>query len=261
MSKKIISQTANGIGWIIYNNAEKRNAMSFEMAKRAAECIKQHEKNDQVPVLIIKGAGGKSFVSGADISEFEKLRSTPAGVKLYEDTTNQMYQGLRDCAKATVAMIQGYCMGGGVALACACDFRICSKDAVFSVPAARLGIAYGPNFTRWVVETVGPSSAKEILMTARRYSAEEALALGLVNHLVEVNEIEEFTIKYAETIVENAPLSVSAAKAIVGQVGKVSGDWNQELCAEWIKKCTSSEDYKEGRRAFMKKRKPTFTGS
>ena len=121
--------------------------MSFEMAQRAAEYIKDHEENDEVRVLIIKGAGGKSFVSGADISEFEKIRSTPEGIKLYEDTTSKMYQGLRDCAKATIAMIQGYCMGGGVALACACDFRICSKDAVFAVPAARLGISYGPNFT------------------------------------------------------------------------------------------------------------------
>ena len=184
MNEKIISQTANGIGWIIYNNPAKRNAMSFEMAKRAAECIKEHEENDQVRVLIIRGAGGKSFVSGADISEFEKIRSTPEGIKLYEETTNKMYQGLRDCTKATIAMIKGYCMGGGVALACACDFRICSKDAVFAVPAARLGIAYGPNFTRWVVEAVGLSSAKEILMTARRYLQQKQLLEKLERCLV-----------------------------------------------------------------------------
>ena len=157
-------------------------------------------------------------------------------------------------------MIQGYCMGGGVALACACEFRICSKDAIFSVPAARLGISYGPNHTRWVLEAVGLSSAKEILMTARRYSAEEAHHIGLVNHLVENSEIEGFTIEYATTIVNNAPLSVLAAKAIARQVSKNSGDWDRELCSEWMKKCTSSQDYKEGRLAFMEKRLPNFTG-
>ena len=260
MSEKIISRSQNGIGWIIFNNVEKRNAVSLAMAKRAAEVVEEHEVNDDIRVIVVKGEGGRSFVSGADISEFEEIRSTPDGVKLYEDTTSQMYQGLRDSAKATIAMIQGYCMGGGVALACACDFRICSKDAVFAVPAARLGIAYGPNHTRWVVEAVGPSSAKEILMTARRYSAAEAFSLGLVNHLVEASEIEEFTVAYATAIADNAPLSISAAKEIVHQVSKIPGDRDQELCLEWLKRCTSSEDYKEGRRAFMEKRTPEFKG-
>ena len=146
MSEKLISRTENGIGWIIFNNAEKRNAVSLQMAKRAAECIKEHEENDEVRVLIIKGDGGKSFVSGADISEFEKIRSTPEGVKIYETTSNQMYEGLKNCAKATIAMIQGYCMGGGVALACACDFRICSKDAIlypsnFNIAIASLAVS------------------------------------------------------------------------------------------------------------------------
>ena len=261
MSEKLVSRTENGIGWVIFNNADKRNAVSLQMAKRAAECIREHEENDKVRVLIIKGEGGKSFVSGADISEFEKIRSTPEGVKMYETTSNHMYQGLKDCAKATIAMIEGYCMGGGVALACACDFRICSKDAIFSVPAARLGICYGPNYTRWVVEAVGLSSAKEILMTARRYSADEAHGMGLVNHLVDNSEIEDFTVQYAATIVKNAPLSVLAAKTIASQVSINSSDWDQDLCSEWMEKCTSSQDYNEGRRAFMEKRSPNFIGN
>jgi len=260
MSEKIITRSENGIGWIIFNNADKRNAVSLAMAKRVAEVIKEFEEDEDVRVLIVKGEGGKAFVSGADISEFEELRSTPEGIKLYADTTDQMYHGLRNCGKATVAMIQGYCMGGGVAVACACDFRICSTDTVFAVPAARLGIAYGPHFSRWVVEAVGSSSAKEILMTARRYSAEQALSLGLVNHMVKVLEIEEFTLEYAMTIAKNAPLSVSAAKGIVNQVSKSPIDWDQDLCLEWMRRCTSSEDYKEGRRAFMDKRQPAFKG-
>ena len=260
MSDKIVTRSENGIGWIIFNNAEKRNAVSLAMAKRVAEVIKEFEENEDVRVLIVKGDGGKAFVSGADISEFEELRSTPEGIKLYADTTDQMYHGLRNCEKATVAMIQGYCMGGGVAVACACDFRICTTDAMFAVPAAPPGIVYGPHFSRWVVEAVGPSSAKEILMTARRYSAEQALSLGLVNHMVKVPEIEEFTLEYAMTIAKNAPLSVSAAKGIVNQVSKSPIDWDQELCSEWMRRCTTSEDYKEGRRAFMDKRRPEFKG-
>ena len=260
MNEKIVVHSENGIGWIIFNNAEKRNAVSLAMAKRVAEVIKEFEKDEDVRVLIVKGEGGKAFVSGADISEFEELRSTPEGIKLYAETTDQMYHGLRNCEKATVAMIQGYCMGGGVAVACACDFRICTTDAMFAVPAARLGIAYGPHFSRWVVEAVGPSSAKEILMTARRYSAEQALSLGLVNHMVKVPEIEEFTLEYAMTIAKNAPLSVSAAKGIVNQVSKSPIDWDQELCSEWMRRCTTSEDYKEGRHAFMEKRQPEFKG-
>ena len=260
MSEQIISRIEDGIGWIIFNNAEKRNAVSLAMAKRVGEVIIEYENSPEIRVLIIRGQGGKAFVSGADISEFEELRSTPEGIKLYEDTTNQMYHGLRNFGKPTIAMIEGYCMGGGVAVACACDFRICTSDTVFAVPAARLGIAYGPHFSRWVVEAVGPSSAKEILMTARRYSAEQALSLGLVNHVVKVPELEDYTLEYAMTIAKNAPLSDSAAKGIVNQVSKSPIDWDQELCSEWMRRCTTSEDYKEGRRAFMDKRRPEIKG-
>ena len=171
-----------------------------------------------------------------------------------------MYQGIYDCIKPTIAMIEGFCMGGGVALACACDFRLCDEKAVFSIPAARLGIAYRPQFCRWVVNAVGPSVTKEILMTSRRYDASEALRIGLVNHVVSGNDIEDYTINYAMEIVENAPLSISATKVIVNEINKVSSDWDEQLCMDWMKRWSSSGDYKDGRHAFMEKRKPKFTG-
>ena len=158
-------------------------------------------------------------------------------------------------------MIPGFCMGGGVALACACDFRICSDDAVFAIPAARLGIAYRPNFSRWVTDVVGPSTSKEILLTGRRYQAQEALNLGLVNRIVAKSELEDYVTDYATTIAGNAPLSVTANKLIINEVSQNPGNWNEDYCIELMQSCSNSEDYKEGRRAFMEKRPPKFTGA
>ena len=260
MTAKIVSRVENGVGRIIFNNSEKKNAISIEMAKYVTTLIAEYEADPNIRVVIIQGEGTTAFVSGMDISEFEKLRSTPALIKSYEDVSDQMYQALYNCSKATIAMIRGYCMGGGVALACACDFRICDDSALFSIPAARLGIAYRPHFTKWVVNAVGPSIAKEILMLARRYDARKALEIGLVNHLVSSREIEKYITEYSMEIVNNAPLSVSANKAIVNEVNKLPGDWDENLCADWQQKCSSSEDYKEGRQAFMEKRSPIFKG-
>jgi len=261
MTDKILTRVEDHIGWVIYNNAQKRNAVSFAMAGEAADAFASMNADASVRVIVVTGAGGKSFVSGQDISEFEALRSNPENTKLYEATTDRMYQGLKDCTKATIAMIPGFCMGGGVALACACDFRICSDDAVFAIPAARLGIAYRPNFSRWVTDVVGPSTAKEILMTGRRYDAGEMQRLGLVNRVVAKDDLEDYVTNYAATIAENAPLSVTANKLIINEVSEHPGDWNQDYCVELMQSCSDSDDYKEGRRAFMEKRPPKFTGA
>ena len=260
MTDKILTKVDNYVGWIIYNNAEKQNAVSLAMAEAAGDALERMEADNDVRVLIVTGAGGKSFVSGQDISEFEALRSNPENIKHYEEVTNRMYQGLKDCSKATIAMIPGYCMGGGVALACAADFRICTENSIFAIPAARLGIAYRPNFSRWVADVVGPSTAKEILMTARRYDAEEMLRLGLVNRVVPDAELEAYVTDYATNIAQNAPLSVKANKLIINEVAQHPGDWNENYCLDLMKSCSNSEDYKEGTRAFMEKRTPAFKG-
>ena len=260
MTDKILSKVEDGIGWIIYNNPERRNAVSLAMAEKVAEVIKSHGEDDEVRVVIIRGEGGRSFVAGQDISEFEELRSTPEGVARYERITNAMYQGVRNCPKPVIAMIEGYCMGGGMALACACDIRICSDNSLFGIPAGRLGIGYRPNFTRWVVEVVGASTTKEILFTARRYDATEALQIGLVNRVTSVEELAGFVQDYALAIVENAPLSLRASKGIVNMVGDSPGEWDREAMQELVDACSNSEDYIEGSRAYMEKRTPEFKG-
>jgi enoyl-CoA hydratase len=260
MTDKILSKVEDGIGWVIYNNPEKHNAMSLAMSTKVAEVMEGFGNNDDVRVVVLKGNGGKSFVSGADISEFEKLRSTPEGIVHYERTANAQYERIHDCPKPVIAMIKGYCMGGGMAVACAADIRICSDDSVFAIPAGRLGIGYRPSFTRWVYEAVGASTTKEILFTARRYKADEAFQLGLVNRVTGAEELQAYTIDYAKTIAGNAPLSVQTAKLIVNEIVKSPSDWDDELCKRLVEDCSNSEDYKEGRRAFAEKRQPVFTG-
>ena len=185
MTDKILSKLDDGIGWIIFNNPERHNAISLDMAEKVAQVISDYNNNSNVRVVAMKGEGGKAFVSGQDISEFENLRSTTDGMLHYETLTNKMYDGVRNCIKPVIAMINGYCMGGGMALACASDLRICSENSIFAIPAARLGIGYRPNFIRWLLETVGAPNTKEILFTGRRYSADEAFQIGLVNRVVE----------------------------------------------------------------------------
>jgi enoyl-CoA hydratase/carnithine racemase len=157
-------------------------------------------------------------------------------------------------------MIEGYCMGGGMALACACDIRICSENSVFAIPAGRLGIGYRPNFTRWIIETVGAPTTKEILFTARRYDAAEALQIGLVNRVVSASELTAYVKEYANSIAENAPLSVRASKSIINTVVNNSDEWDKEEMQKLIDACSNSDDYVEGRRAFMEKRTPKFKG-
>jgi enoyl-CoA hydratase/carnithine racemase len=261
MTNKILSEVKDGIGWIVYNNPERRNAVSLAMAEKVAEVISEHNNDDDVRVVVVRGEGGKSFVAGQDISEFEELRSTSDGIERYERITNGMYDGIRECPKPVIAMIEGYCMGGGMAVACACDIRVCSDNSIFSIPAGRLGIGYRPRFTRWVVETVGGPIAKEILFTARRYDAAEALKIGLVNRVTSVGELTGYVKEYANSIAKNAPLSVRASKRIVNEVGAGPGEWNMREMQALIDACSNSDDYEEGRQAFMEKRTPKFNGN
>ena len=260
MTDKILAEVENGVGWLTFNNPERRNAVSLEMALRVCEVMDEFTANDDVRAVVLKGAGGKAWVSGADISEFENRRANAEQAHGYQRNSLSMYESVHDCPKPVIAMIQGYCMGGGMALACACDIRIAAADAIFAIPAGRLGIGYRANFTRWVAETVGGPTTKEILYTARRYNAEEALQIRLINRLTSVAELESFTRDYVKAMVENAPLSLKATKGIVNEVLKSPSDWNTDLCDSLVDACSNSDDFKEGRRAFMEKRTPAFTG-
>ena len=257
---KIIATKQDGIGSIIINNPEKRNAISLEMSLAAADAIEDFAADPNVRVIVLSGAGDKAFAAGADISRFEKDRATPEQVAEYTAKSARFRLGLRTVGKPTIAKIRGYCIGGGMGVALNCDLRICAEDAQFGIPAARLGIGYAAEALRQLVYLVGPSTAKEVLYTARRYNAQEALRLGIVNQVVPIAELDDYVAKYAAGIVANAPLSLIAAKRVVDEIVKDREVRDSSLCDQVVAACFASEDYKEGRRAFMEKRKAVFVG-
>jgi enoyl-CoA hydratase/carnithine racemase len=245
---------------ITFNTPERRNAVSLAMWKQAADMLRDCAGDEHVRLVILTGAGDKAFVSGADISKFETERSTEEQVAHYEEATAAFHAALTELPKPTIAMIRGVCVGGGVAIAIDCDMRICSEDAQFAIPAAKLGLGYGYAGVRRLADLVGPSNAKEIFFTARRFSADEALAMGLVNRVVPGADLETFVADYAEMIGANAPLTMASIKQIVGEIAKDPDDRDLDACVRSVAACFASEDYVEGRRAFMEKRKPVFRG-
>ncbi|MCC6532521.1 MAG: enoyl-CoA hydratase/isomerase family protein [Burkholderiales bacterium] len=257
---KIIASKRDGIGSLVINNPEKRNAFSLDMSLAAAEVIEDFAADAGVRVIVVSGAGDKAFISGGDISKFEAARATPEQVAEYNRKSSRFRLLLRGVGKPTIAMIRGYCLGGGLAVALNCDLRICSEDAQFGIPAARLGIGYNAEGLTQLVRLVGPSTAKEILFTARRYNAQEALRVGLVNQVLPGVELADYVQKYAAAMVANAPLSIIAAKRVIDEIVKDRAERDTALCERVIAECFASQDYVEGRRAFMEKRKPAFTG-
>jgi enoyl-CoA hydratase/carnithine racemase len=257
---KMIAEVEDGIGWMTFNNPERRNAVSLEMWEAIAAIVDAFQRDDSVRVVVMKGAGNKAFVAGADISQFDEKRSSPRQVEEYSATLSGARQRLADLDKPLIAMIRGYCLGGGLTIALNADIRVASEDARLGVPAARLGIAYGYEAMKQLVELVGPSFAKEITFSARRLSAGEALRIGLVNRVVPAEMLEETVRELAATIASNAPLSVRAAKFTIGKVLKDPSSRDFEAIGQMVKACFDSQDYVEGRTAFMEKRKPNFTG-
>ncbi|RPJ45385.1 MAG: enoyl-CoA hydratase [Betaproteobacteria bacterium] len=257
---KILASREGPIGFLVFNNPERRNAVSLEMWQQAGEVIADFAHDDSVRVIVLAGAGDRSFVSGADISRFEDERASAGAQERYAKTSSGMRKILREVGKPTIAMIRGYCIGGGMSLALSCDMRICSDDSQFGIPAARLGIGYGIEGLRRLVELVGPSAAKEFIYTARRYRAEEALRMGIVNQVFPAQSLGAAVREIANTIAVNAPLSILTAKRVVDELMKDPAERNVALCEQLVKDCGASEDFIEGRRAFMEKRKPVFEG-
>ncbi|MBS0125019.1 enoyl-CoA hydratase/isomerase family protein [Aestuariicoccus sp. KMU-90] len=261
MTDKIITEQSGDIARIIFNQPEKRNAVSLEMWEAVEEALERFAQDPSVRILILSGAGGKAFVSGADISKFESERASEEGVAKYNATTKRVYDNLEAFPKPTIAQIDGFCIGGGVALSLSCDIRICGQGSNFAIPAAKLGLGYGYPGIKRLVDVVGPSFAKEIFFTARRFDAEEARIMGLVNRVVEDGKVAEAAEETAKMIAANAPMTVSSVKFIVGEA--VKGDSTRDLdeCERRVKACFDSQDYIEGRRAFLEKRKANFVGA
>ena len=257
---KMLAEKDGGIGWMIFNNPARRNATSLEMWQAIAAILEDFGADPAVRVVVMRGAGDKAFVSGADISQFEDQRADAEAAASYNRVADGARAAMAALDKPLIAMIRGYCLGGGVAIAMAADLRIAADDARFGIPAARLGIAYGFGYLKKLVDLVGPAYAKEILLTARRLGAGEALRIGLVNHVVPVAELEAVVRETCATIIDNAPLSLIANKAIIDEIAKEPGERDPARLEELARLCYDSADYAEGRRAFMEKRKPVWSG-
>lgn len=257
---KVISRKDGNVGYVIFNNPERRNAMSLEMWEATTQLMTQYAKDDSIRVVVLAGAGDKAFVAGADISKFGDERSTEEGVKKYNDAVEAAYASVHEFPKPTIAMIRGFCVGGGMGIASCCDLRIASEDARFAVPAAKLGLGYGYPGVKRLMDIVGPSFTKEIFFTARLFEVMEAVEMGLVNRVVENGELEFYVKDYAASIAANAPLTVDSIKFIVGEACKDELKRDMKRCEDLVDACFKSEDYKEGRAAFMEKRKPAFKG-
>ena len=258
--EKMLAHREGSIGWITFNQPERHNAVSLAMWQALEVIVDHFERDPEIRVVVVRGAGNKAFVSGADISEFETQRSGEEATRHYNETSQRAMRRLREMGKPTLAMIQGYCIGGGVAVALSCDIRLSADNARFGVPAAKLGLGYEYEGVRKLVDLVGPSFAKEIFFTARQFSAQEAREMGLVNRVVEVDQLQQLVDDYAATIAANAPMTVASIKTIVGEVVKDESLRDLAWCDRVVDACFNSDDYREGRTAFMEKRKPRFQG-
>jgi enoyl-CoA hydratase/carnithine racemase len=258
---KMISKVEDGVGWMIFNNPERHNAISLEMWEAALEIMASFAADASVRVMVVTGAGGKAFASGADISKFKDERQEAESVARYQATTQAAYKALQGMAIPTIAKVRGYCIGGGTAVAVCCDLRICSEGSKFGIPAAKLGLGYGLARAQPLVDLVGPAHAKEMFFTGRQFDAREAERIGLVNRVVPDDQLDAAVDDLARTIAANAPLTVRCAKLVIGEALKDAELRDVAATERAVEACFSSRDYKEGQAAFMEKRKPVFTGT
>ena len=257
---KMLSEVRDGVGIMTFNNPARHNAVSFEMWVSAKAILDSFIADPAVRVIVVRGAGGKAFVSGADISKFDDERAEQAAVARYDEATETAYTAVRESPKPTIAMIGGYCIGGGLNLAICCDLRFCSDNSRFAIPAAKLGLGYGYSRVRRLLDVISPAFAREIFLTARQFSAAEAASMGLVNRVLPVAELEEYTLGIARQTAANAPMVLGSIKHIIRQALLDPADRDLESCAAMVRACFESSDYAEGRAAFREKRPPVFTG-
>lgn len=247
------------IGWIVADNPQRMNALTAAMWKALPAAIAEAVNDDEIRVIVLRGAGEKAFSAGADISEFESARTGDAA-KTYDELNDAAFNALINCPKPTIAMIHGFCLGGGLGVALCCDIRIADDASQYAIPAARLGIGYNARWVRPILAAVPPARAKELLFTGRRFRSADAEAMGLVSQLTPAGELETTVRALALEIAENAPLSVAAAKRVIDEIARHPENPDMTTLDAAVSACFASEDYIEGRRAFLEKRKPEFKG-
>ncbi len=259
MGGRVRAEKDGQLGWIVFDHPERRNAISVDMWRAIPEVVERLEGDDDVRVLILRGAGDVAFVSGADISEFESARTGQA-TQQYDVDGSRALAALVNTSKPVIAMIHGFCVGGGMGIALCADLRYAARDAVFAIPAARLGLGYQAPGVQALADLVGWSTAKEIFFTARRLTADEAHHVGLVNRVLSRAALEEHVRETASRIADNAPLTVRSVKLITRELAKPHALRDHDAVEASIRACFESEDYREGMRAFLEKRRPRFKG-
>ncbi len=258
-TSRMIARVEGPVGWMIFNNPERRNAVSLDMWEAVPRILAAFESDPAVRIIALAGEGGRAFVSGADISQFDKQRSNEEQVARYDEVAGAASDALKRVSKPTVAVIRGWCIGGGLGIAVSCDLRWATDTSKFGVPAGRLGLGYAHTGIKRLMDVVGPAYAQEIFFTARHFTAAEAQLMGLVNRVLPDAEFDAWVAAEFATIAANAPLTLRAVKATVRELLR-GPDADLDLSRRLVAECFASEDYKEGRRAFMEKRQPIFQG-
>jgi enoyl-CoA hydratase len=257
---KLLVDVDGPVAVITFNNPAKRNAMSVEMRTALPGVLAGLQADPEIRVAVLTGAGDKAFVSGADISEFGDRRTSPEARAEFDRAARDLEEAWHQFGKPVIAMIRGFCMGGGLLTALQADIRIAAEGSQFGVPAARLGLGYGLGGVRALTALVGPAWTAEILFSARRFSAAEALHMGLVSRVVPADDLRAEVMGLAGTIAQNAPLTVAACKAALRELGRAPDRQDPGRVAAMVEACFRSDDYIEGQRAFAEKRPPVFTG-
>jgi enoyl-CoA hydratase/carnithine racemase len=260
MSGKVKIEHDESIASLVFDHEERRNAITVEMWAAIPGAVRALSDDSKVRVVVMRGAGVEAFVSGADISEFERTRTGDAG-REYDAMTARAFTALSSLEKPLIAAIHGYCIGGGAAIALTADLRFAAQDARFAVPPARLGLGYHTAGIRALVRTIGASSTADLLFTARQVGADEARHIGLVNEVFDKDLLDEAVDQIAHAIAKNAPLTIRSAKITLQELAKLEADRDLDRIRDSIERCYQSEDFQEGVRAFMEKRKPEFRGT